>query len=791
MSRTLTTRQSELVGRKQRAAVTLMTLTTYSDRGAGTVDTVYRFADRSYVYDGNRYEPFLQAVGQLTVEMSHIPTPSADVTEQRRALNVTLLNAPIEDGSAYLAADLQTHNLQFSTVEIAQLDIDRVKQAPDSHFDGSAIATAEAVVWYRGELAQWGPITRGAIELEFESVRPTIPYTFLSDATQNDPRDLGKRLNHVYGRAQRVPCHGVTVGHVTTLSLAALPSGYTGNVSVTDATGFPSSGSFTMRIGAEDITATYLNPGFVTVSARGVNGTPVTEHLMGTSVIEVITTAKWSIAGHACSAVNDVFVRNVYNGEIATVNPAQYTANLADTVDGATATTFTMSAFNLRSMLNQLQVSANVSQQPVVSHPTSATLTDQSPNAGHSNLRDNSTSTGVVLTPAAGETVGFVSPGGTVSSQSVSVHVDGTAASIAVYTRATEFGGSSSIGTITSSSSGWYTFVTTNDHHWVRVENTGGVDRGVNEIKRDVTYAEPAPSLSTNTAIAGAEFGGGLEFWASVDGYVVPGGDTNFSVAAGTLIEHPSDVIRHRLAILGGLGHAAIDDTTFDATVTNLGSGTRFACILNELGDTDEEIDARLAFECRSNLVPVERSAGTVWQLHNALSTNAFAAAPADTGIDDYASDIAEESRGADQIATRFRALYALDRTIGDTEEAYSGLLRVDPVQSDITTPNAAAMITAEQRFGRRDMAAFGLRCVDDAASAEDWLSYVATEMTRASVRLFRVPGVPWWIGYALEVGDIRELTVPWLTSAVKCRVIRFAKDWATELVDLTLVEVT
>lgn len=791
MSRTLTTRQAELVGRKQRAAVTLMTLTTYSDRGAGTVDTVYRFADRSYVYDGNRYEPFVESIGSLSVAMSHIPTPSADITEQRRELTVSLLNAPWEHGGSYLAEQLQTHNLQFATVAIAQLDLDRVKSPPDDHFDGSSIASAEAVVWYRGELSRWGPFTRGSIALEFQSERPTIPYTILSDPATNDPRDLGKRLNHVYGQVRRAPCHGVTVGHVTSLSLFALPAGYTGNVSVTDATGFPSSGTFTVRVGAEDMTAAYLNPGFVTISARGVNGTPNTEHLVGTAVLEVLSSAKWGIAGHACKAVSDIFVRNVYNGAISTVDNTHYSVNLADTVDGAAATTFSMSSFQLRSMLNQLQRSANVSQQPVVSHATSATLTDQSPFSGSSNLRDGNIVSGVVMTSPAIQNLEFASPGGTVVSQSINVYVDASTSPIDVKTRPTAVATPTTIGTIPASIAGWFTFVTANNHHHVQLATAGGTDRIVTEVRRDISYTEPSPSLSTNTAIVGTEFGAGLEFWADVDGYAVPGGDTNFSVAAGSLIEHPADVIRHRIAILSGKGHAAVDATTFAATVTNLGSGTRFACTLNSLGDTDEEIDARLAFECRSNLVPVERSTGTVWQLLNALSTNAFPAAPSGTDIDDYASGIEEESRDQDQIATRFRALYLHDPTIGETEDAYGGLLRADPVQSDIATPNAAALITAETRFGRRDMPPFGLRCIDDSASAEDFLSYIATEMSRASVRVYRVPGVPWWLGYAIEVGDVRMLTVPWLSAQIKGRVIGYAKDWSTELVDLTIVEVT
>src|SRR5690606_2480459 len=127
-------------------------------------------------------------------------------------------------------------------------------------------------------------------------------------------------------------------------------------------------------------------------------------------------------------------------------------------------------------------------------------------------------------------------------------------------------------------SGGEYGYQTVHKTNNWRLHWSSGHTRTVFEIWRDVEYANADPSLTNVAAIVAAEVGYGLRFFADWDGYAVPAGDTNFSVPEGALIEHPADVIRHRLAILGGQGHASLDPDWTTTAIANLGAGAKFAC---------------------------------------------------------------------------------------------------------------------------------------------------------------------------------------------------------------------
>lgn len=820
--RTLTDRQKELVGRAGRRVVNLVKLTTYSDRAAKTVDTVFYFSDRAARYDyGNtgtvvEFWPLLRSLGSLRLEMHHIPEPASALAPPR-ALSLNLANVEYELGDKRLSEKLREQNVEFATVEVAQLDLNPASTSEADACDFTSLAGDEHVVWYRGELVKVARVTSTEIELAFESERPPIPWRVLSDPSTNDPRHLGQRLPIIYGARTRSPGLGVTVGWATTLS-AAITSATTGNVKVGDTSGFPG-GSYTLRIASEEVTASTVDGETINISARAQNGTPATAHAAGTYALEMVSSAKWCFAGHECAGVDDLWVRNVYSGELMRVETA-YTANTTDTVEGDTATTVTFTAAELRSLLNAMLRSAYVSQQPELeSVPslydvaarefdegflvgTDMTLSldndaGEAVLAYDSNVGDvlECTWTGVADTRAATRwrfrlTYSYVAPSGTGNMQlNVSntdwtetfTHNKGTSASgVVEYSNWVSLGGSGQVQDINGEVLRiWIT-------HTLSVYAGYGVGIRYENVVIEVEVDGALTEIQA-TEIQGAEVGFGLEFFADLRGYKVPAGDTNFSVAAGTLIEHPVDVIRHRLAILGGAGHGAIDATSFSATLTNLGSA-KFACDLRELGDTPEEIDGRLAFECRSNLVPMEGASGQLWKLFSALGTNAWPGSA--RSLEDF-GEVVEEGRGGDTFATRFRALYALDPSLsGRIEERFTQVVVADADTNDLTDPSVGEFEAAEERYGRRDHAGFGFLAIQHEATAKNVLSYLASEMIRANGHIYTLADVPWDQAYDLELGDIVSFEPAWKAFAVKARLIGFEMDFERGPIGLRLVEV-
>jgi hypothetical protein len=305
------------------------------------------------------------------------------------------------------------------------------------------------------------------------------------------------------------------------------------------------------------------------------------------------------------------------------------------------------------------------------------------------------------------------------------------------------------------------------------------------ELSRDyVTYGSPPES---DIRIKGASVGYGLRLLADVDGYEVPSGASPAykAGAAGTLMTKPCDILRYILEELGG---ETIDTATYDACNTNLGSNV-IAADLRTMGLTFEEVLARLGFESRTTLIPEETASGRVWKLLTALSTYAFSAASG--AITEWArGGFVEVGRALhDELATRFIFHYAPDWSRGDGEEAYTEILIANEDDNDLTVPSTADFQSAEDDFGDLDAEPMALRAIHDSATADDVAGYYAHELIRGGA-LFAISGVPWWEGYDVEVGDIKNVTPPWGSSAVKTRIIEYTKDPSTEQIELRGVEV-
>jgi hypothetical protein len=301
----------------------------------------------------------------------------------------------------------------------------------------------------------------------------------------------------------------------------------------------------------------------------------------------------------------------------------------------------------------------------------------------------------------------------------------------------------------------------------------------ISYIRRDI-WTWDAFSLDRTVEIETPNFGGALQIYADVDGYKAP--DASYKVASGTLMEHPADILHHWVAVIGG---ATIDTTTFDAAETNLGSDV-WALDARGFGLTWEEIAAKLQFMARSNLLPEETASGQVWKLSQAESDYDW---PAASGSITEWDTFVEAGRDLRELATRWLFPYAYDASKGTGDEAYTEVVVATPDQSDVPETTAAELVTAEALFGRFDAPPLPLLALRDETSAEEIAGYYVHEGIRLAA-LYAISGVPWWEGYALEVGDLVNVTPPWSDSSVKVRLIEVVKDFGTEQVDVRCVEV-
>lgn len=794
--KSLSSRQTETVGRLARATIPLLKWTTYSDKGAGTVANTRYCSDRACIYDyGNAgtdrhfYDVLVALPDRFRASMNHLPDARGGASPGQRALSVVLSNAPLEAADTSLLATIRTDGLELSTIEVAELD--RKWESETDPLDLRSLTGDEHVVWGRFDVAGLDRANEADLTLSLTVPEPEIPWVVLADSSANDPEDLGKRHNVMYGEVKRQRCLGINAPARTTLA-QALTTTTTGNVTVTSTTGL---GTSVIQVGGERISITVVNATTINIAnlaARAQSSTVAAEHPAGSAVMEILNGAKWAFSGHVSKAIDAVYCMNPYNGELFTLTATtHYTATLND----GGLSTISMTDTQMRALYDAMARSAAVTTQPVVDHDTIDVVTEQSPTSGDANLRDwdTSTSQAIASDGTVSTSMTFTDPTGTVISQYVYVDLDVTAVSASG--AITIASGASTVNLTTTGRRTVRLTATTNAVTSVSADGSGiGETRAtVYEVWRDVFYNAPAPTLSTNTAISAADLGYPLDLYADGKGYEAP--DSNYTVASGTLLENPSDILRHLIAVVCGKGHGAVDDTTFDAAASNLGSSYKLAVNLTDHGVSFRDVAGRIAFEGAANLVQEETSSASVWKLHTATYDSGndvyeFSTAAAVTLTQREWTSCEERGRDADGLFTRFRVLYNRDPSLGDDEDAYRGLLRCDASQNDISTQVPTASFTAaEARYGRRDHPGFGLRCVNDATTATWWAGYMAQELMRAA-RQVDLDGVPWDVGYALERGDMIALQTPWDTASRYWRVLEHEYDFATATIGLVALEV-
>ncbi len=798
--------------------VDLVRLQTYTDRDAGTVDSSFYFGGNTHQYDyGNlgtdrQFEPLLRSISITAEEMPHLPDPIAALSGVlAKRCTIALLNRERETGNR-LIEDLRADNLEGATIEWAQLML-----APgDSWSDLTSYTGDEHTVRYRGELTRVIEITDETIELEFQTDAPRIPWIVASDATENDPRDLGRRLPIVYGDTVRVQAVGWEVGSRTTLA-EKITASQTGAIEFTDTSAFPSSG--TIAIGSEIIDYTNNASNQLTLSVRGADSSTAAKHTAGDIVVEMIATATWIVAGHEVEAIGDVYIENPFNQEITRVTDA-FTKTPDDAVTiggGVVVASISFTQAQIQTMLDTLAAAAAVDQQPArstnvaVSHPIVYELTTQFPDNHHDRVGITSGQCDTVIENSTHQTglstndrfeADFPTPDGTIISQNVKINYGSSfgASNSDMEVRKDNGSGTQiilqegAISGLAQYESGAITDTPDFNTVYVRLFNGSSSSLYLGYLKReniiisgdppDVdTQPEVAETDGTEVKISAASVGYGLRFYADVDGMMAPSAD--YLCGDGNLITEMPDVLRHLLEELAEPNQICETDWNDAGDASHLNDNAH-AVDLRNLGGSFPEIAQTLAWESRANLMREERNAQSEWRMLVAESDYDW---PASVRTVTEWQAFIEEGRDLTTIQTRFRGLYQWRPEYGIGPEAFYGVVRIDVDQNDVSVPSTGDLTTAEAAFGRRENEVVLFRSINQEATAEEILGYYAHERIRV-VRLFRIVGVPWSEGFDLERGDIISATPPWESSPRKMRLTDYVKDPTTELCDLIGVEV-
>lgn len=827
----------------------LLKLELFSDRAAGTVGETLWLATHACAYDhGNtgalrRFWPFLlEPEGELEDGINHLPGPGDPVVSG--GVTLALANVDVGDGVRLAARLRESYALEGARVELSELYLDAAAHAQEYALDLSALVGDEHAVLFRGRVGQVGAIDELRVLLVCEREVPALPWLRATDAATVDPEDVGLRIPVPYGRPRHVRAVSLAVGWTTTLA-EAIPAAVTGTFEVTDASGLPSSGSFTLRIGREEVTASRASLVSITVSARGLNGTGTPPHGRGEAVVEAISEIVYAL-GEGVSAAPALYLRNPASGLLVRLRAGDFALDLADTgyLGGASIATATFTAAQLRTLFGELF--------PEIALDQPATTQTQRPDG-----RD-------VVTSGLSSDEQDVSVSGGTSPVIVGL-VSGTADYLRAWIPSGTFGAPSTVVVRWR----WYakqdcTTLRSTDHNQLesrfrfvgcpgRPDNTDEIDtlpRGPGghadppavattpdryfygawvtppggtvlsdfygtattgarvywQLNRpggdDISFAETVTldadwgfefeiEGSVSASLAGAVVGFGLELYADLEGPEVPtgeggGGSGKYLAASAAVIEHPADVFRHLVAARAG---AVVDESSVVAAQSNLPAASVLAFDLRTLGLDLPGVLAALGHSARANVLAADAAGGTVWRLLAAEADHTF---PAAGGTLDAFVAVAEESRPLGEIATRFLGHYALDPALGRGElvsdAAFGAVLRADPSASDLPTVTTGELAAAEDRWGRLDAAPEFFAAISDADTAEDVLGYLAAERSRPAA-LFHVRGVPPWLAASLLPGDVRSLPVPWV-GTVKVRILRRRRQLAVEGVDVVCVEV-
>lgn len=831
--------------------VNMIVFTVYSDRDAPAIEKRYYFADREFRYryfsDGvyRVFQSHLLRIEPVVESMSHIPVRD-DTSALHRSATFVLRNGPFEDFSGgvgpTLLNELLTRNLIRATVEIAQ-----VLRADDIE----SRDYTDKVVWFRGEVVGMPRANREEIHFtcESEKLKELTP-TILNNTTKNAPEDVGLRVPSTFGSVDHHRLLGWDVPAVTTLA-QPLTKTTTGWIALTDTSGLPSSG--VVRIALEKINYSGNSSNEINVTARGVSATTAQNHVAGSVVAEVASTATWIIADHEVAQVNEVYVKNPLVDAIFRVDDStQYTINLVNTtlIAGKTVATLSQTQAQYDSLMDDLAAqAAEITTQPaiganatyttqagagvVLAAPTSRTTTSPNPDsdrqnvtlleAGISHLGISGISTTYEESRWTWQTgdgldsvrdvkrwrlrVGGNGTAGTADGEcwvrvvGVSGFTSTTSIKMWEIPNGTAVNGKSGVtawhtpasGTKASSLAGNYVRL------WIADQNASqSVEFDCyfpyDAVWMEIEYDPADVTLNTGATVTSVvmQSGAGLGYgleWRA--DFIGMRQPTDSNPEWHTIsMTYVANMLHWLIRVAGG-GALQSGWGTFNTGSTGDMIEAQSRVTIWELGDTLEEIVQTLCTHYAVNVVQEEGVTATEYRWLCPKKDGKWDGTNAVT-LTEW-QDIELEIPWLNGRWTNWRVLFNLERFVGDfTEDAFKGTMIANPYEVvGLTNITTTFMTTQEAKYGRREHPAI-MYIVggDNDTDIVPVVEYWINESTRSDMQSFRIIGVPWVQALDLVRGDLVRVTPPWSSTEYLCRIIGYTKDFMTQMAELTVVTV-
>jgi hypothetical protein len=246
-------------------------------------------------FDGEIYEPVVLSWGANN--HGEIDPVSYEVNPGET--EVIIDNAVPIGGAERFTELFATYNPHYATAEIVEI------------FVGATAAT-DQVYRFKGRIEDTLDMETDRVTLTLSGIELDIANRFnhtiiTTDAFPSaDPDDVGAMLGQGYGRLKRAPFRAIDAGNRTAL-VAAIGAGDT-SIAISDATGFPASG--TVQIELEKVTYTGISANTLTGCARGQSGTTAASHDAGAAVSEVQSEYVYAW-GHPIQVVEAVYVDRI------------------------------------------------------------------------------------------------------------------------------------------------------------------------------------------------------------------------------------------------------------------------------------------------------------------------------------------------------------------------------------------------------------------------------------------------------------------------------------------------
>jgi len=537
--KTLDTSQNELVARSSLSVIHMVKLTPWDDKGASIEGTPYYISKHACWYDyGNdaenkAFEPWLASIGPIRSSMVHMAgLQGSGVTE--KTIDIVLHNS--EARGSRVAAILAADTLEGAQVEVSELLTTAALRPP---LDLRLVATGdEHTVFFRGVVRRV-LINNSTVTLQCATDFPRVEWATILDASTTRPKDVGARFPIPYGKSCLVPLVGYDVSWATSLT-QPLPVGSPISVGITDGSGFPDAGSFTIAIGAELLTASKTNDQVLYISARAVGSTQDEPHAAGMPVSEIRSGSKWIVSRYDIASMKQIFYKNPADGKLVRI-PTGYTFNKQDTsiIAGEEVSTLEFSTQNQYDLLEFIRTQ----QQETGTTPTFSEA-DVYPQASGTSLAaagydgDTGTYENIQRSSVGADwksrTVRFPNnpnmtaarlrfrPGPSVEYWVLYIRKSHSTSGEIILTLGEEEGADT-----------WYDVPTdaiTDDYliHWEHKGITvpaSHKDVDLAEIYRVETEQDPPDTYTVPAEIAAATLSVDLDLYAEVDGVAAPGGD--------------------------------------------------------------------------------------------------------------------------------------------------------------------------------------------------------------------------------------------------------------------------